>query len=64
MAPEAIESLKFSKASDVWSFGVTLWEIYTVGDIPYRDYVVNEHFHLILRRGLRLTKPTYATNDM
>ncbi|UXI16815.1 ataxin-10-like [Sarcoptes scabiei] len=36
MAPESITESKFSKASDVWSFGVVLWELLT-GQIPYRN---------------------------
>ncbi|XP_037072592.1 mitogen-activated protein kinase kinase kinase 10-like isoform X2 [Pollicipes pollicipes] len=35
MAPEAIEFSTFSKAGDVWSFGVVLWELLT-GETPYR----------------------------
>ena len=35
MAPEVIKNSIFSKASDVWSYGVLLWELLT-GQIPYK----------------------------
>ena len=35
MAPEVIKSSTFSKASDVWSYGILLWEILT-GETPYK----------------------------
>ncbi|XP_029637605.1 uncharacterized protein LOC115212919 isoform X2 [Octopus sinensis] len=35
MAPEVIKMSKFSKNSDVWSYGVVLWELLT-GEIPYK----------------------------
>eukprot|EP00117_Sycon_ciliatum_P002284 scpid27812/ scgid7580/ Mitogen-activated protein kinase kinase kinase 10 len=35
MSPEVIKKSTFSKASDVWSFGVVLWELLT-GEVPYR----------------------------
>ncbi|KAL6073277.1 Tyrosine-protein kinase abl1 [Balamuthia mandrillaris] len=35
MAPEAIEEHVYSEKSDVWSFGVCLWEIASFGAIPY-----------------------------
>ncbi|KRY48228.1 Mitogen-activated protein kinase kinase kinase 9 [Trichinella britovi] len=35
MAPEVIKSSTFSKASDVWSYGVLLWELLT-GEVPYK----------------------------
>ncbi|CAF0903657.1 unnamed protein product [Adineta ricciae] len=34
-SPEVILNMKYSSRSDVWSFGITLWEIYSLGERPY-----------------------------
>ena len=35
MAPEALRFRVYSSKSDVWAYGVTLWELYEYGTIPY-----------------------------
>jgi serine/threonine protein kinase len=36
MSPEAINFLRFTTASDVFSFGVCMWECFTYGQMPWQ----------------------------
>jgi serine/threonine protein kinase len=36
-APEAIAFRKFTSASDVWSYGIVMWEVVSYGERPYWD---------------------------
>ncbi|CAG0889830.1 unnamed protein product, partial [Darwinula stevensoni] len=55
-APEAVNFSHFSLKSDIWSFGVTLWEIYTFGEHPYGELRGSQVLELV-ERGERLKKP-------
>ncbi|XP_035216668.1 tyrosine-protein kinase RYK-like [Stegodyphus dumicola] len=62
----AIESLlkkEFSWASDVWAFGVTMWELITLGQQPYVEIDPFE-MHLYLRDGYRLDQPKNCPDDL
>ena len=55
MAIEAIEKHVFNEKTDVWSFGVTSWEILSYGAIPFADHQSN--LLSLLKSGHRLEKP-------
>uniref|UniRef100_A0A183DSX8 receptor protein-tyrosine kinase n=1 Tax=Gongylonema pulchrum TaxID=637853 RepID=A0A183DSX8_9BILA len=55
-APEAITHRKFTAASDVWSFGVVMWEICSFGERPYWDWT-NQKVISEITLGYRLPAP-------
>ncbi|XP_043925272.1 tyrosine-protein kinase ITK/TSK [Protopterus annectens] len=60
-APEVFRYSKYSSKSDVWSFGVLMWEVFTEGKMPYENRsnmeVVDD-----ISLGVRLYKPKLASN--
>lgn len=64
MAIESLNELSFSTKSDVWGYGVTLWELFTLGKTPYPGMSWTADFADKLRNGLRLEKPEFATSEM
>lgn len=55
-SPESIELCKFTSKSDVWSFGITLWEMFSYGDVPYGDKNGSQVYQFI-KAGKRLSCP-------
>lgn len=67
MAVESIARSLFSTESDVWSFGIVLWELFTLAETPYSEVKDSSQFEELsskLVKGQRLRKPDYATNEM
>jgi serine/threonine protein kinase len=63
MAPESLAELVFSSQSDVWSFGNVLWELFSLGKVPYPGF----NFKQLIRElqdGYRMDKPPFATNEI
>ncbi|XP_068123722.1 receptor tyrosine-protein kinase erbB-3 [Hyperolius riggenbachi] len=63
MALESIHFGKYTHQSDVWSYGVTLWEMMTFGDEPYPGIQMSEVPDL-LEKGERLPQPPICTIDV
>ncbi|XP_072832156.1 vascular endothelial growth factor receptor 1 isoform X1 [Vicugna pacos] len=64
MAPESIFDKIYSTKSDVWSYGVLLWEIFSLGGSPYPGVQMDEDFCSRLKEGMRMRAPEYATPEI
>ncbi|XP_054873354.1 platelet-derived growth factor receptor beta-like isoform X2 [Amphiprion ocellaris] len=64
MSPESIIQNIYSSQSDVWSYGVLLWEIFSLGSSPYPDLPMTQEFYSALKRGYRMNRPEHASLDM
>ncbi|VDK44647.1 unnamed protein product [Taenia asiatica] len=61
--PEAAEAGAFhSTKSDVWSFGVLMYEIFTYGGVPYDDIPADDDVIVAVENGRRLCNPSELGN--
>jgi serine/threonine protein kinase len=56
-APESMETMRFTRASDVWSFGIVMYEICTDGTKPYSALKNNQDVIVQVKSGYRMPKP-------
>lgn len=63
MALESIRHWTYTHQSDVWSYGVTVWELMTFGSKPY-DGIPAREIADILEKGERLPQPSICTIDV
>uniref|UniRef100_H3CQ92 receptor protein-tyrosine kinase n=1 Tax=Tetraodon nigroviridis TaxID=99883 RepID=H3CQ92_TETNG len=64
MAPESIFQCVYTVQSDVWSYGVLLWEIFSLGKSPYPNVAVDTNFYKMIKDGRHMTQPDFAPVEM
>ncbi|CAB3399160.1 unnamed protein product [Caenorhabditis bovis] len=63
MAPEAIASGIYSSASDVWSLGVLIWELMSLGASPFTE-IEPEDIYAVIVKGARLHQPSNCPDQL
>jgi len=63
MAPESLYFSVFTPKSDVWGFGILMWEIVTLGSTPYPGMGAREVMRRV-RDGYRLERPAHCHPDL
>lgn len=63
-SPEVLSYMKFSSKSDVWAFGILMWEIFTAGEMPYRRVSNPEVVDLVCKKNYRLERPTNCPKEV
>lgn len=64
MSPESIFECVYTFESDVWSYGILLWEIFSLGNSPYPGMPVDAKFYKLIKEGYRMDAPEFAPNEM
>ncbi|NWU98379.1 FLT3 kinase, partial [Upupa epops] len=64
MAPESLFERTYTIKSDVWSYGILLWEIFSLGINPYPGIQVDTNFYKLIQSGFKMDRPYYATKDV
>jgi len=64
MPPEAISSGHITMASDLWAFGVLMWELFTYGELPFAEKTVDEVITFVLKDFGKLPKPEGCAEDV
>ncbi|NXK31842.1 TXK kinase, partial [Piprites chloris] len=62
-SPEVFHFKKYSSKSDVWSFGVLMWEVFTEGKMPFENKAYSEVVHEI-SHGNQLYQPHLASHSV
>ncbi|XP_063721283.1 tyrosine kinase receptor Cad96Ca-like [Symsagittifera roscoffensis] len=64
MAPESVSDNTFSTKTDVWQFGIVMWEIVTLGGLPYPNHSnVDVLTKCVTNSSYKMPKPLHCSNE-
>ena len=64
MPPEAISNDQFTTASDLWAFGVLMWELFAYGEHPYSNKSNENVITFVAKDFGRLSQPDRCIEDV
>ncbi|XP_029313404.1 LOW QUALITY PROTEIN: receptor-type tyrosine-protein kinase FLT3 [Cottoperca gobio] len=64
MAPESTFQGIYTMKSDIWAYGILLWEIFSLGVTPYPGMKVDHTFYSMIERGFKMECPYYANESV
>ncbi|EGT56375.1 CBN-KIN-16 protein [Caenorhabditis brenneri] len=59
MSPEAVDNMIFTQQSDVWSYGICLYELFTLGGLPYPEIKTDDVYDY-MKAGRRCSQPEHC----
>ncbi|EDQ88859.1 uncharacterized protein MONBRDRAFT_32678 [Monosiga brevicollis MX1] len=64
MAPECLDCAAFTTQSDVWAYGIVIWETVLMGAIPYPSISTADLFPLLMEQNYRMPKPASCSEEL
>ena len=64
MAVESLKRRAYSKKSDIWAFGILLWEVSTLAMLPYNDIANDRDVVRAVLDGERLPQPKECSDQL
>ena len=64
MALESLEYKVFNVRTDIWAYGVTVWELFSLAATPYPGWDIDDTFIDKLKEGYRMELPKHCPERM
>eukprot|EP00049_Salpingoeca_infusionum_P008831 m.145963 g.145963 ORF g.145963 m.145963 type:complete len:1383 (+) comp14146_c0_seq1:283-4431(+) len=64
LSPECLLYQQFTTQSDIWAFGITMWEIMMLGAVPYPGLSGADLFVMLIQKHYRMPKPVNVSSTL